>query len=70
MQQKFTILLEDTFLLLDALEQDALALRLIEPLVCLEVGCAPCTFGLWMCFYIQCLSDLVPAAFLPSSDRS
>jgi release factor glutamine methyltransferase len=29
---------EDTFLLLDALEQDAEALRKEQPLICLEVG--------------------------------
>lgn len=32
-------LVEDTFLLLDGLEQDAQVLRDQKPLICLEVGC-------------------------------
>ena len=31
--------IEDTFILLDALEEDADALRQAKPLVCLEIGC-------------------------------
>ena len=31
-------LLEDTFILLDALEEDADALRTLKPSVCLEIG--------------------------------
>jgi release factor glutamine methyltransferase len=30
---------EDTFLLLDALEQDLMHLRTMKPLICLEIGC-------------------------------
>ena len=30
---------EDTFLLLDALEQDAQALQAMSPCICLEIGC-------------------------------
>lgn len=31
---------EDTFILLDALEQDASELQSIAPRICLEIGCA------------------------------
>ena len=34
-----TTIAEDTFLLLDALEQDAQALRDLKPRICLEIGC-------------------------------
>ena len=39
------MLIEDTFILLDALEQDAEELRDAKPLVCLEIGYATC-YGL------------------------
>jgi len=37
-QEKLTIPQEDTFVLLDALEQDSEALKRIKPTLCLEVG--------------------------------
>jgi hypothetical protein len=57
---------EDTFLLLDALEQDVKTLRDQRPVVCLEIGYAHRLFK--RTIRLQCSPDLALDACLPSSD--
>lgn len=56
---------EDTFALLDALEQDAAELKERKPLVCLEIGSALACCSSDTTFTDKRLIDLDLAAFLP-----